>query len=320
MRQKAGIILAGTLLAVLAVSCSINRNGLTIGVNSAEEESWGLSFNQAQLEGNGVVAERRTVFDVPVSRLSLSGTWEVTVECGAGEDSCNIITEENLLPYVVQEFRDGRLVVKWQTSTGIRCTKPQRLEIKTSGSPSEVVVSGACVLTMNSAVGEKLTCRLSGVSRGEWSACNVAELELALSGASWANCSGEWREVQLKASGTSEAELSGSADALVIGLSGTSRANCSGEWREVQLKASGTSEGILTGKIETLRVALSGMARANVDQTIDAAFELSGASRLNITLFGVLSGEASGTSMVNYSGAKQVNSRLSGMASCRSSR
>ena len=189
MRQKAGIILAGTLLAVLAVSCSINRNGLTIGVNSAEEESWGLSFNQAQLEGNGVVAERRTVFDVPVSRLSLSGTWEVTVECGAGEDSCNIITEENLLPYVVQEFRDGRLVVKWQTSTGIRCTKPQRLEIKTSGSPSEVVVSGACVLTMNSAVGEKLTCRLSGVSRGEWSACNVAELELALSGASWANCS-----------------------------------------------------------------------------------------------------------------------------------
>ena len=241
-----------------------------------------MSFNQTQLEGNGVVAERRTVFDVPVSRLSLSGTWEVTVECGAGEDSCNIITEENLLPYVVQEFQDGRLVVKWQTSTGIRCTKPQRLEIKTSGSPSEVVVSGACVLTMNSAAGEKLTCRLSGVSRGEWSACNVAELELALSGASWANCSGEWREVQLK--------------------------------------ASGTSEGILTGKIETLRGALSGMARANVDQTIDAAFELSGASRLNITLFGVLSGEASGTSMVNYSGAKQVNSRLSGMASCRSSR
>jgi hypothetical protein len=133
--------------------------------------------------GSGhVVTESRPV--EAVTSVSVSAAGQLTIE-QTGTESLQITAEDNVLPYVLSDIRDGRLFLGLEAGTSVTVTHPIRFH-----------------LTVRDLTGVEA----SGASRVEAREVDTADLTIQLSGASSLTATGFADRQQLDLSGASRCE------------------------------------------------------------------------------------------------------------------
>lgn len=194
------------------------------------------------VKGNGNVKEEaREVGDFSGVRVSHSIQATVTV---GPKRSVKLEAEENLLPLIKTELKDGQLVTRVE-GDGISPTKPVRLIVVTP-TLTAVGASGGSELTADgTTAGAKFEADASGGSTVKVKGVNAQLVEVEASGASHVTLSGTGKDVTVQASGAAGVKLAElTAESLKVHGSGAAR---------VHAQASVAVEGHLSGGAE-LRV------------------------------------------------------------------
>jgi len=195
---------------------------------------------QARVEGSGhVISEDRTVSGFHAVGVGGIGTLTITQ---GDRESLKIEAEDNILPYIVSEVKDGRLELGIKSHSDIHPTEPIRytLTVKSldalSASGATTVEAGALnasdrfTVTASGAAKIKLTrlgaralkVNLSGAGHLDLSGGGVETQEIEISGAGHYGAEGlKSREATVNASGAGHA-LVAVSDALAVHASGAS--------------------------------------------------------------------------------------------------
>lgn len=221
---------------------------------------------------SGVPARIEHPFE-ELPRLSVEGTWQVRLECNAPENRCVVSCEESLAPEVhIEEVRGG-LRIRYRGEA--RPTQPMTIDVRTTGQPEQYKASGHCCSEVTGARGKAFTCKIAGCGEVKIAEARIGEFRLKLSGASRAECSGEFENAR------------------------------------IDVVEAGTVRG--KGLFRKLEARVSGASSLELDRVEDADIDLSGASRARLAMTGELIGNVSGASTLKYSG-KEVKTavRVSG--------
>lgn len=235
MKHRVGLAAAGLLAAgcVAGVSLGIPGNGV---IQTQTREVSGFS----QVEIHGVIHAKVAVG--PAGPLVIKG-------------------DENLLPLIKTEVRDGRLVVTVDAPEGIRPTQPITLDIITP--------------TLDSVVAHD-------ASRVEATVAEAPKLSLEAHGASMLTATGlDSPSVVLKGTGTAHAQVVGKAARIALDLSGASRAELAKlAATNAEVQISGASRADLQVE-DLIKGQVSGASNLRVQGTVSQReVQKSGASRI----------------------------------------
>src|SRR5262245_22783058 len=162
----------------------------------------GCSFVSEPGSGN-VVTESRNVPDF--TAITLSGSGKLLVEQGNTE-SLTITADDNLLPLLTSEVKDGRLRLGQKSNTSIRPSKPIVYTVKVK-SLEAIDLSGSGDIDLKNLKGKQLKVEFSG-SGSLAAAGEVDSLDLSISG------SGKSRTEGLKCK-SATISISGSGNVVV---------------------------------------------------------------------------------------------------------
>lgn len=212
----------------------------------------------AGVKGSGTLAEETR--DLPdFAALELSGS--VAAEVKPGENARIVLSgDDNILPLVTTEVRDGRLVVGFKPGQNVQARTPLKATI-TANRPLEAVeLSGATTCRIEAPTAPAVKAGLSGATNLALPAFDATSLDLDASGTSTATAAGRVDTLKAGASGASKLRLAGlDARTADVNLSGAS----SGEIRasdELRGDASGASNLTILGKPPRGDVSKSGAA------------------------------------------------------------
>jgi hypothetical protein len=216
------------------------------------------------VRGSGrIISEERQVSGF--SSVSVGGGMQLRVIQGA-DFSCVVEAEDNLLPYILTEVEQNRLIISFESGRSYR-----------TGNPIRITVSLPEV--------DGLTA--SGGSRIRAEELEGAELLLAASGGSRVTIRQlGYQRLEANLSGGSQAELAGQVEAMTATMSG------GGQYRAEDLRT------------VTASVAASGggEVRVWVEESLQA--DLSGGSRMDYYGSPLLTQNTSGGSTVRSRGSK----------------
>src|SRR5262245_59068665 len=136
----------------------------------------GCAFDAVSGSG-AVTTETRPVSDFKA--ITLSGSGRLVVEQGEAE-SLTITADDNLLPLLTSEVKDGQLALGVKKGSSIRTSKEIVYKV-TARSLEEVNVSGSGSVELKGLKGEQLRFELSG-SGGLTAAGEVDRFDLRTSG------------------------------------------------------------------------------------------------------------------------------------------
>ena len=234
----AGLILRGlwrplgslvTILVVVGIFCSVYFAPQLGWNNTPEWTPWkfGEGFGMGGVSGSGVVkTETRKVSGFEA--LALDYPAEVTIQQGASE-SLTIEAEENLLPQLATEVRNGTLHIESNErdySKRVNPTKIIRITI-TVKNLREIDFSSAGKLTLNGLKGDSLKVYLSGAGDVTLNNLELQRLTAGLSGAGKFTMNGAVTDLKLTLSGlgnleaadltaqTADIEISGAGSATL---------------------------------------------------------------------------------------------------------
>ncbi len=173
-----------------------------------------VSGNTVRGSGN-VKTETRTVSGF--TSVALAGVGDLVLQFGESE-ALTIEAEDNLLPLITSEVKDGRLTLGVQERTSLQTTKPihYTVIVKTL---TEVVLSGAGTITAPKMALPKLLVMLSGT--GSITAYGSAdELMVVVSGAGsfvGSNLAAKTANVTMSGTGSASVNVSDKLDATLSG-------------------------------------------------------------------------------------------------------
>ena len=213
------------------------------------------------ISGNGnVVEENRQVSDFQ-SILS-SGSIDVEVTPGNGI-SVTVVNDENLIPYVITEVKDGELQIHYKKNTNVSndhakviITAPDIRKIRTSGS-GDIVTNGT--LTSSQTIEF-----VSSGSGGVTAAVDAPAITLTGSGSGDFKLSGQTKDLSCKLSGSGDADTRElKAENAVLKSAGSSDFKV---FASVSLKASISGSGNIlywgNPALSDVRVSGSGKLKA----------------------------------------------------------
>jgi hypothetical protein len=182
----------------------------------------------------------------PFSGLEISGAIKASVTIGQPQ-SVEVSGDDNLVPMIITEVRDGTLVVRMEPWSRIQTKEDFTVTIVTP-ELQELSVSGACHVDVEGLEVGEFTVDISGASHVAASGrCN--QLVADLSGASALKCVAlEAESVKLDVSGASNAKVT-ATDRLAAEASGASTVRYAGDPGSVKADTSGASS------IKAMRVA-----------------------------------------------------------------
>lgn len=110
-----------------------------------------------------------------------------------------------------------------------------------------------------------------------------------------------------------------SSDELNIKASGATQLDLSVDTRTLHIKGSGSMQGFVSGSTHNLNIDMSGASELNARDLVsrDAVIDVSGAADITLTANDSLTVEASGAATVNYYGRPAVNVKTSGASRVR---
>jgi hypothetical protein len=143
----------------------------------------GLDFNFAATKGSGkVVSESRSVSGFEA--VSLSGVGELTITQGDSE-SLTVEAEDNILPHIITEVKDGTLIIRFDTvrwTDSFQPTKSIKFTL-TVKDLAQLDISGAGSTDVGDLKTESLSVDISGAGSLKIKNLEADDLQVNLSGA-----------------------------------------------------------------------------------------------------------------------------------------
>jgi hypothetical protein len=187
---------------------------------------WGCDGSYRHHHGNGwspvvgsghLATESRPVHDFTAVEVTAAG--HLIVE-QTGVESLEVTAEDNVLPLVRSEVRNGRLFLGFEPGASVTVTREVLFRV-TVGDLTEVEASGASRAEIRGVDGAGLTLRVSGAS-SVTATGRAADVQLELSGASRCEAADfRSRDLTAEVSGASYA-LVRASHSLVVNASGAS--------------------------------------------------------------------------------------------------
>jgi hypothetical protein len=209
---------------------------------------------QQQVKGSGTMKEEtREVGDFTGVEVSHSLQATITI----GPKAVKLSADDNLLPLIVTEVKDGRLVAKLKENVGIQTSNPMKLTISTPKLDS-IGASGASHVEATVATSDRFAIDVSGASHATVKGLDTDAIEIDASGASQINVAGRCKSLKLDLSGASNLKANDlDAQSVQHDLSGASH----GEVRassSIEGDVSGASKLQVFGQPSIKKVGLSG--------------------------------------------------------------
>ena len=176
--MRSGVKLAGLFgVAVLVTGC-LSPSGLRIDLG---DDDCNCGDGTATIHGSGVLAsESRSVHDFDA--VAISGVGRLIID-QTGSETLTLTAEDNLLPLMVVEVKDGVLCLGWRANSNISPTKDIILHL-TVDHLSEIMASGVTEVEVLSLEENYLHVGLSGVTSMSGNGLFDVQ-EIAISGASF---------------------------------------------------------------------------------------------------------------------------------------
>jgi hypothetical protein len=161
-----------------------------------------LSLPIGIVRGSGqVVREEREIGNV--SQVELQSFGRVHIELGE-RSSLHIEAEDNLLPYIQTEVREGRLAIKHKRGARLVNTEPMHYYV-TVRELDAITVTGAGSVEVSSVQTGRLAVKLTGAGNVQIASLQAETLDLTISGAGGLSIEGgEVREQDIVISGAGD--------------------------------------------------------------------------------------------------------------------
>jgi uncharacterized protein YceK len=316
----AGVTLSGCIRVITRTSTgdgpdvSVSSAGQTISTN---DEGNGMSSvevgnNNLEVKAAGPTKSE----DRPVSPIHGVRVYSIIrlMYSRGPESTVRISAQENVLPHVTVEVKEGVLAVDLAPGNYHHLTSI--VVTVTSPSLDSIELSGASQSDATGIEADKLRLSISGNSTLH-ALGSCKDLDAEISGA--ASLSG-----QIAAERTSYFQISGNASANVLGPSHDSvKGEISGSGSltmaniatdALDLTLSGTSQSTASGSARSAQVTAEGASQAEFGDLAVGIFgaQASGASKISVEATKTLKAEASGAANIEYTGHATVESSASG--------
>ena len=215
-----------------------------------------------QVAGSGTQKEEsREVQDF--TKVEIGQAIEATIAVGP-RAPLKISGDDNLLPLIRTEVRDGTLVTRVEGAWGIRPTRPIRLVV-TTPRLERVGGSGASTLDVAAAPIDKFAIDASGASVVAVKGLDSEAVDVEASGASRVTIAGRAKALKLSASGASTVKAAEApAESVQADISGASRAEVRAS-SAVRGDISGASDLSVLGQPGTRAVETTGASRVRYE-------------------------------------------------------
>jgi len=194
------------------------------------------TFTGVTGSGN-VETETREINGVTAVELANSGSLEITQ---GNAESLEIEAEDNILPLLTSDVRDGRLVLGVKPNTSIRATRPIVFRLTVRNLNETAATASGNITALSFEAGD-LTLHVNGSGNLSIDTLNA-------------------RAVKARLTGSGSVTVNGAADTLDVTISGSGSYNGSG----------------LTTRQAVVRSSASGSAHVNVTDDLDATVSGSG--------------------------------------------
>ena len=220
--------LVGNLIAILTVTLAVLAVIFApqLGLVTAGNGWFGsIPFVWGGTPGSGhVKTEARNVSDFKA--VSFSSFGEMTLQQGETE-SLTIEAEDNVLPEIRTEVRNGTLTIAYREENGwprVRPTKPIRFTL-TVKQLTDLDLSGAGSVVMKALKTDRLQIVLSGAGSLSCEALDAGDVSLRLSGAGSLDASGQATQLDARLSGFGSLKGGGlKSETANVTISGTGSA------------------------------------------------------------------------------------------------
>lgn len=237
LRNAVAGLAAGLLLAS-CITVTTDDGDRPDPTNQSDPPGAPAGGGQSHVKGSGnVEIEERQVsgFD----RISFSGIGDLFIE-QTGEETLSVEAEDNLLPLLISEVSDGRLILGVRPNSSISSTRPIVFRVTIQA--------------------------LKGVEASGSGVVNASGLDLP--------------ELEVKTSGTVNAGFSGIADSQVVEISGTGRYDGRGlSGLSASVRVSGAGEAVVN-VAETLDIRVEGTGVVRYTGSPEITRQVSGLGRI----------------------------------------
>ncbi|MGN1239374.1 MAG: GIN domain-containing protein, partial [Paludibacteraceae bacterium] len=200
------------------------------------------------------------------TELDVRSAIEVVV-CDSTKDIC-VITDENLLPYLLISQKGKRLSIGYANGTCWTGSTVNRVLVPSQAALDEIAVSGASSVVVEQPL-------------------RATDVEIDLSGASMLAATVYAEEVSVNVSGSSKADLQGTVRELSVGISGASQVLAEKQDGQFMLRADDVrghlsgSSSMLVHSDGTIRCSVSGASTIYFTGNADTSdTDCSGASNI----------------------------------------
>jgi Putative auto-transporter adhesin, head GIN domain len=231
-----------TVAASLATGCSVAMSGLNT------------------VKGSGVIKEEtRTVGDF--SSVDIGQAIQATITVGP-ETSVRIEGDDNILPILKTEVRDGKLETSFENGVSVWTDKPIMMTI-TTPKLTAIGASGASKVTAIVKPTDSFKVDSSGASHVDVTGVESDKLELGASGASQVTVAGTTKKLAVEMSGASQIHANSvPAESVSVHGSGASQAEVQTNG-SIKGDLSGATSVNVTGKPEKKDVSTSGASHVS---------------------------------------------------------
>ncbi len=287
------------IMAMIAAATFTTHTGLA---------SEGIFSKRIRGNGNKIIENRQSAMQF--SEIVVNTCIHLVVS-DRREGDILVRTDENIMPYVKMEVRNG-VFRAWLDNTSSREMENVRIDIEMpyNGKIREIEAYAASSVTVIPLLkADEVEFSASGAS---FIIANVHSnsLDITLSGASSAEVSTTTGELEITASGASKINLSSAiCESCDIDAAGASKVSGRLTTDTCDIEASGASKVSLTGSARQGDFEISGASKLNASKFVTelCSVEATGASAAYVHCTTTLSAEASGSSKVGYSGNCRVN-------------
>jgi hypothetical protein len=199
----------------------------------------------------------------PFTAVEVSGAIEAVVARG-DKPGVTVSGDDNIVPLVVTEVRDGRLVVRVKEDVSVNFRLPLRAQV-TAAELTEAVARGASTLKASAVGAGPFEARAEGASKVEVEGLDGGDVTLSAQGASTVSASGTAVRVKVRATGASTVRARGlAAEEAEAEVTGASQAAVRPS-KAVRGAVSGASHLDVVGKPEGRKVSTSGASGVTYD-------------------------------------------------------
>lgn len=276
-------------------------------ISSGATAADGIFSKRIKPNGNKIIENRQSA--MRFDKISVSNCIHLTIS-DRREGEIFVRTDENIMPYVKMEVREGVFRAWFDNTQAIEGDLRIEIEMPYNGQIREISASGASnvniIPTLEAGEVELTATGASHITTN----IRANSVEVDLMGASVAKLNIETVKLDISASGASSLNiLSANCRECEMDATGASKITGAITASKCECDASGASKISLKGTAHNAEFDISGASKLSASDFVTdiCEIEASGASAAYINCTTTLRAESSGASKIGYSGNCHVN-------------